>query len=129
MLNNTLEQSSDWRKNWFVVNLLAEIPILGSFFKHKTLAARLQGAAKCSAALAASTVSMHLVTDHMSVEQSVKSTGCMALSMMIGNVAYNAGTMLFQYIRTKECQENNNPTLNDPEAARLKVDTPVNSIY
>ncbi len=87
-LNNT-----SWRKNWFVINVLSEIPIIGSFFEKDTWALRIHAAAKCAAMLLGGSIGMTNsfpeLNEHHTTEYVLKMTAGMALGMMAGKVAFN----------------------------------------
>lgn len=91
MIVITRSETQNWRKHWLVVNILAEIPIVGSFFKIADLSVALHDAGKCVAALAGGAAMM--ATTHAADTESIlsvaKSTASMAAGMTVGKVIYN----------------------------------------
>ncbi len=109
MLQEAQEASKNWRKHWFVVNVLVEIPVVGSFFKKKTLPSSIHAAGKCIAAMAGGTTAMMSIlvpteTDDMTIHIT-KMTTSMIIGMTTGKViyngVYNSGAILYQYLRSK----------------------------
>lgn len=106
-----LEESknNNWREHWFIVNIINEIPILGSFFKKKTLSESMHDAGKCLAALAGSTVTMIPVIDLNKTEDMpmhiAKMSTAMIVGMVAGKVTYNGlcggGFMLYSYLKSE----------------------------
>ncbi len=96
--NMTNDQSLrfTWRDNWFVKNVLAEIPIVGSFFKTSNLAHAFHHAGmSTSMILGATTTMMFISLTDMKESDSTgtkfaKMTIDMSTGMMGGVLTYNA---------------------------------------
>lgn len=94
MREKTDEQKYTWRDNWFVKNVLAEIPVIGGFFKTAQLGHALHHATKSSFMLLGGTTVMMLNLMQISEndapgEKFAKMTGGMAVGMTGGMVLYN----------------------------------------
>lgn len=140
MLDNQVSNSSgscssgSWRQNWFVENVLAEIPILGTFFQTESIPEAIQHASKHAAMLLGGSFGMAMRmminasknTDHrgcvdkMSSADSMGSelvsmVGYMAVGMMAGTVTYNMltglGRGIYNYYKP------------EPQPKRLHINT------
>ncbi len=84
-----------WRDNWLVKNILAEVPIIGGFFKTNSLAHALHHAGmSTSMILGASTTMMFMSLTNMQESDSTstkftKMAIDMSTGMMAGAVVYN----------------------------------------
>lgn len=104
-------ETRGWRNNWFVKNVLAEIPIFGAIFHTSNVPHALHNAGKSTAMLIGGSTGMMmdmlLTKDEMeSMAITItKSTVNMAVGMMVGTVAYNAlysaGNFAYQKCSTK----------------------------
>jgi hypothetical protein len=95
-----------WRDNWFVKNVMAEIPIVGPFFTAKTFPQAMHLSGKSAAMLIGGTTAMALDLIPSNEEDSMalkmtKMTTNMAIGMAIANSVYNGlsegGSMLHRY--------------------------------
>lgn len=109
MLQDDQAEPTNWRKHWFVVNVLVEIPILGSMFKKKTLPGAIHAAGKCVAAIAGGTSAMMSILTPDKTDEVPVIIAKMSTSMIIGmtagkviyNAGYNGGLILYQYTSSK----------------------------
>lgn len=89
------DEGEGWKNNWFVKNVLSEIPIIGAFFRARSITYAVHQAFKSTVMIVGGSVGMmlHILkienTDTMGVRMT-KDTVNMAIGMMAGNVAYNA---------------------------------------
>ena len=114
MQNHVQDKPKTWRDHWLIKNILAEIPLIGSFFAKKTYQEALHDAGKCMSALAGGTTTMMylwspLETDNMQIKF-LKMTSSMAIGMTAGKSIYNSlyscsSQLLFRY-RTISRQSN-----------------------
>jgi len=83
---------TDYRDNWIVANVFAEIPILGSFAKKHNFYEAMNDAGKCVASLIGSTLAMEYAQNGSEIEfySAVNSTAIMALGMLAAKVVYNS---------------------------------------
>lgn len=115
MLEEVPENKKNWQRHWFVVNVLFEIPVVGSFLKKKTLASAIHDAGKCISAAAGGIAGMNynLIPneDDDSADHIAKMTINMLIGMTVGKVAYNAAfnscAILYQYVESKNHSEPN----------------------
>lgn len=105
--NSSQETGMENQPHWFVKYVLAEIPIIGSFFIAKSLPQALNQAGKSTAMLVGATTGMILnvvssetETDSMALRMT-KMTANMAVGMAGGNIIYNGlsngGEILYRY--------------------------------
>jgi hypothetical protein len=93
------EKPQGWRDNWFVKNVLAEIPIIGGFFQTASIPEVLHLGGKSAAMLiGGSTVMMfNLLGSHEHEDMAVgmtKMTANMAIGMAGGTIVYNTAFSL-----------------------------------
>jgi hypothetical protein len=111
--------TSGWRNYWIVKNVLAEAPIIGSFFSTKGCIQSLNDAGKCTAMFIGGWIGMMMAmpaavdaetnssgSNNESAElNKAKLTLYMAVGMWSGKAVYNAGSsacnMLYQYTAAK----------------------------
>ena len=100
--SNVDEPKTGWRNNWFVKNVLAEIPIIGGFFESNDIKQCLYQAGKSTAMLAGGTTGMIVdmliqkgKIEDMTLSMTV-TTANMAVGMAAGSIAYNILTGLSQ---------------------------------
>lgn len=103
-------QEKNWRDNWVVKKILAEAPIIGSFFSKKDWREAFIEAGKCTTSIfvggAAMMLTMPKTSEMHSDEARVAlAATSMAAGMMVGKVIYNITTegcgMLYQYYVSK----------------------------
>lgn len=124
-------KNNSWREHWFIVNIINEIPILGSFFKKKTLSESMHDAGKCLAALAGSTATMIPIIDSNKTEDMsmhiVKMTTAMIGGMVAGKVAYNGlcggSSMLYNYLKSEPADYQIADDCADNTATNMPSDT------
>lgn len=113
------DEGEGWKNNWFVKNVLSEIPIVGAFFRTGTITCAIRQAFKSTVMIVGGSVGMmlHILkienTDTMGVRMT-KDTVNMAIGMMAGNVAYNALISLASSIYKCQCHHSQ-PTTSDLE--------------
>lgn len=126
-MHHSIEQEQKgWRNNWFVKNVLAEIPIIGGFFHSANIGHALHNAGKSTAMLVGGTTGMMIdmmveknEMDSMALSMT-KSTANMAAGMMTGNVIYNTlfslGNTIYRKCNTQSTPSTSAPTesLNRP---------------
>lgn len=123
--NIVQSENNSWRKHWFVVNVLVEIPVIGSFFKKKDLAKALHAAAKCTAMLAGGTTAMMTILVPTEDDSTPVIIEKMATSMAIGmttgkvlfNVAHTSCELLYHYAFKRAITTAN--TLGSQESVEL----------
>lgn len=92
--HTTKNEEKGWRSNWFVKNVLAELPIIGGFFHSANIPHALHNAGKSAAMLAGGSMAMMLEilkktdTDTMATSMT-KSITNMAIGMALGTITYN----------------------------------------
>lgn len=117
------EEEKGWRSNWFVKNVLAEIPIIGGFFHTAHVPHALHNAGKSAAMLVGGSMGMMLETfkvddtDNMATRMT-KATANMAVGMTLGNIAYNTfvsvGSKAYhgcRYLATQQHSPSSSPLL------------------
>ncbi len=96
MLGRRTENPRSWRDHWLVKNVLAELPIVGSFLSKKKLSEAVHEAGKCTAMLVGGTCAMMSIltpTEQDTPEARVaKMTTSMAFGMWAGKATYNVVT-------------------------------------
>ena len=109
------EHERTWRDNWFIKNILAEIPVIGGFFHTSKPAKALYHAGKSTCMLLGGTTMMMLhvlpIDENDGFgEKFAKMTADMVIGMTAGKVLYNtitsAGKWSFQASRDKLCHPN-----------------------
>lgn len=129
MLQEAQESNNNWREHWFVVNVLVEIPIIGSFFKNITLTSSIHDAGKCIAAMAGGTAAMIAILDPTETENISMDIAKMTASMIIGTasgkVIYNgfcnSSVILYQYLRSEPISSSRMAN-DDIEMQRITTD-------
>lgn len=130
MLQSDQNVTNSWRKHWLLINVVAEIPIVGSFLKIESLSGAFYDAGKCSAALTAAFIGAFATNIHTtnsseskmdaasfaadSVIMIMYMTAYMTTGRIIYNVVGSAVPMLYQYV-SGNCIKNNTNS-NDVEA-------------
>lgn len=94
MHDSVNKEPKGWRGNWFVKNVLAEIPIMGGFFHKSSVTEALSSAAKETFMFAGGTAGMMLTMmsskkDEDMTTHTAKMVGGMAGGMFAGHVVYN----------------------------------------
>lgn len=110
MRSASQDTNQGWRNNWFVRNVVAEIPIIGPFFVAKSFAQAFHLSGKSAAMLIGGTTVMALdlipsyEEDSMALKMT-KMTTNMAIGMTVANSLYNGlitgGGMLYHYSMRK----------------------------
>ena len=108
-------EDKGWRGNWFVKNILAELPIVGAYFHTQNIPHALHHAGKSAAMLVGGMAGMVIEganadSTHNTTGGShrlAKATASMALGMSLGNMAYNTlysagSTAYYHYHKTKK---------------------------
>lgn len=108
---------SDWRENWFVKNIIAEIPIFGSFAKQHTLSEAVNDAGTCVAALAGGSLAMEYAHHGNAIDPQnmLNNAVVMAVGMTAAKTVYNTGvsaTLLFSR-RINSCRNSNNSNVSN----------------
>lgn len=122
------QENKGWRSNWFVKNILAEIPIIGGFFHSADIPHALHYAGKSAAMLAGGSIGMMLEilkksdTDTMTTRMA-KDTTNMAMGMALGNIAYNT---LYSIGSSICCKNSENPKAVVPSPKQTLVEEIIN---
>ena len=113
----------NWRENWFVQNVLAEIPFIGPFFIEKDCYTAAGLAVKCSLMLLGSSVTMHLWSGHQhNSTELTQDTAVMTAGMTSGKIIYNcAKTVLFCLNRTPPTVISDSDISTDLEMQPLQI--------
>ncbi len=120
-------ETKGWRSNWFVKNVLAEIPIIGAIFHTNNIPHALHNAGKSTAMLVGGTTGMMM---DMLIEKGemesmadsmAKSSINMAAGMMVGNVVYNTLFSLGSTAYEKCCAKSQTPALSSLDASNRSL--------
>jgi hypothetical protein len=106
MVDIEQKKPNHWLIRWLVPNVLAEIPIAGSFFEKETWSESVHAAGKCTSMLVGGSIGMMYPIDTTNNER-LDMTAGMAIGMMTGKVTFNVlcsvgKTMLPQYFATNQ---------------------------
>lgn len=101
-------EENTWRSNWFVRNILSELPIIGAFFHTGNIPRAIHHAAKSTAMIAGGSTAMMLqiipkdMQDDMTTNITKDITN-MAIGMTLGsiavNIVYSTGNTISQKCR------------------------------
>ena len=119
-------ENQGWRGNWFVKNILAELPIIGAFFHTREIPHMLHHAGKSASMLIGGAIGMMLEpietekNDDLALRMT-KTTTNMAIGMSLGNMTYNSiyslgNTLYYRLKKTRE-QEQTRPLLVNDNTA------------
>ncbi|HQS84484.1 MAG TPA: hypothetical protein PLY23_06235 [Alphaproteobacteria bacterium] len=104
--NIIIEESKNWRKSWFVKNIIIGIPILGDFFHDDNVISALKRAGKSIFMMTGGSIGMMLdftntsENDNIAVK-TVKGTVNMTIGIGTANIIYNVSSEGIYFIYSK----------------------------
>lgn len=99
---------TNWRKNWFVKNVIVEIPIIGDCFYDSHVAITLKRVGKSTVMLVGGGLGMMVLDKDMSGSHNMaiqvsKATASMAFGMMTAAIIYNTFISLGTLVKNRLC--------------------------
>ena len=118
MLHDEKTEPGGWRKNWLVKNILAEVPIFGSFFYTSKKLEMAKRALQSTTLLSCAGIFMAL--DVLSIKETdsaaiktAKMATVMGISIFATNVAFNCFKSLGKVIYERCTKEEENLTMSE----------------
>ena len=116
----------NYQGHWFVVNVLVEIPVLGSFFKEETQSEAIYAAGKCIVGTIGSVIGMMSITGSCDSDGTTLHISKVTAGMLVGktiattayNGVYHSTALLYNFVSCRSKNGNDaNPDYNNNETS------------